>query len=122
MWNWLMIRKKGPAMNVNEALKQQFREELLDKANQAKEYKYNPTRFIRAVKGENCVAAVQKWIKEEREKGKFPEGFIKLACEIKRPNLTAEDSVCKPEYADLFDAKDIAFCKELLKKINRTIA
>lgn len=108
--------EKEISLSDVEKLELQFEEELRNKMFLAKkECNYNPTRFNQMLDLYGGVETAKRLVQDSMQNNKVSDGFTRLFME-KRPDLTAEDSVCKPEYADLFTTAEINFCKELLKK------
>lgn len=104
-------------METKEKLAHQFEEELKNKMFLAKrDYKYNPTRFNQMLAELGGVATVRQLIHKAMKTGVLSEGFMRLYCDEGRPDLTAEHSVCKPEYELLFSKEEIEFCKQLFVK------
>ena len=101
-------------METKEKLAHQFEEELKGKMFLAKrDYKYNPTRFNQMLAEQGGVATVKQLLHKAMKTGDLSEGFMRLYCDEERPDLTAEHSVCKPEYEPLFTKEEIEFCKQL---------
>lgn len=103
-------------METKEKLAHQFEEELKDKMFVAKrDYKYNPTRFNQMLVQLGGVETVKQLLHKEIKTGVLSEGFMRLYSEG-RLDLTAEHSVCKPEYEMLFSKEQIEFCKKLFER------
>ena len=97
-----------------EKLSHQFEEELKDKMMRAKkECKYNPTRFNQMLARLGGVATAKQLIENSIAAGHTSDGYTTLLL-CGRLDLTMEDSVCKPEYKQLFSEKEILYCIELL--------
>lgn len=97
-----------------EKLSHQFEEELIDKMMRAKkECKYNPTRFNQMLARHGGVATAKQLIDNSIRTGHTSDGYTTLLL-CGRLDLTMEDSVCKPEYEQLFSEQEIACCRELL--------
>lgn len=98
-----------------EKLAHQFEEELKDKMMRAKkECKYNPTRFNQMLARYGGVATAKQLIENNIRTGHTSDGYTTLLL-CGRLDLTMEDSVCKPEYQQLFSEREVLYCKELLK-------
>lgn len=109
-------REKEISLSDVEKLELQFEEDLRNKMSLAKkECNYNPTRFNQMLDLYGGVETAKRLVQDSMRNNQVSDGFTRLFME-KRPDLTVEDSVCKPEYAPLFTAEEINFCKELLKK------
>ena len=97
-----------------EKLSYQFEEELKDKMMRAKkECKYNPTRFNQMLARYGGVATAKQLIENSIRTGHTSDGYTTLLL-CGRLDLTMEDSVCKPEFKQLFSEQEILYCRELL--------
>lgn len=97
-----------------EKLKLKFEIELHDKMFIAKkECHYNPIYFNQMLAKFGGVATAKRLIEKALATGNPSDGFTTLFL-IGRLDLTMEDSVCKPEYSDLFEQFEIDYCKSLL--------
>lgn len=102
---------------MDEKLAHRFEEELKDKMFLAKrDYKYNPTRFNQMLAELGRVATVKQLLQKAIKTQTLSEGFMRLYVDEGRPDLTAEHSVCKPEYEPLFTKEEIEFCRQLFSK------
>ena len=108
--------EKEVSLSDVEKLEHEFEEELRNKMFLAKkECNYNPTRFNQMLYHYGGVETAKRLIQDSMQNNKVSDGFTRLLME-ERLNLTVEDSVCKPEYTELFTADEIAWCKKRLKK------
>lgn len=97
-----------------EKLAHQFEEELKDKMVRAKkECKYIPTRFNQMLAQHGGVATAKQLIQNGIRTGHTSDGYTTLLL-CGRLDLTMEESVCKPEYEQLFSEQEIAYCREQL--------
>ena len=97
-----------------EKLKLKFESELKDKMFLAKkECRYNPTYFNQMLAEIGGVATAKRLIGKAIATGKTSDGFTTLLLNG-RLDLTMEDSVCNPEYHDLFEQFEIDYCKNIL--------
>jgi hypothetical protein len=100
-----------------DALARRFEDEMITKMLRAKkECKYNPTRFNQMLARYGGVDTAKRLIANARKTGNTSEGFSTLYI-CGRLDLSMEDSVCKPEYASLFNEEEIMYCKEVLGKL-----
>ncbi len=94
----------------------QFEKELKNKMLQAKkECRYNATRFNQMLAQYGGVDTAKRLIANGMITGKTSDGYTTLFL-CGRLDLTMEQSVCKPEYQELFAEEEIAYCKALLSK------
>lgn len=97
-----------------DKLELKFEYELRDKVLRGKkECHYNATRFNQMLAKYGGVETAKRLIAMGISTGKPSEGFTTL-CLCERLDLTMEESVCKPEYRDLFTAEEIDYCSRLL--------
>ena len=98
----------------SQALAAMFTQELKTKVQRAKaECNYSPTAFSHMLEQYGGVETVKRLIANSLRTGRLSDGYAKLFM-LGRLDLTAEDSVCKPQYAPLFTPEEIAYCKDLL--------
>ena len=91
-----------------------FEVELRDKMVVAKkECRYNATYFIQMLNEQGGVKTAKTLISKSLQTGNPSEGFTRLYLEG-RLDLSMEDSVCKPEYKDLFEQHEIDYCTKAL--------
>lgn len=76
-------------------------------------YGYNATAFTQMLQEKGGVNTAKTLIAKEM-KGVLSDGFVKVAYELNRKDLTMEDSVIKEEYQNLFTEDEVEFCKRLL--------
>ena len=97
-----------------DKLSLQFENELRNKMFCAKkECCYNPTYFNQMLAEIGGVATAKRLIEKALATGNPSDGFTTLLLNG-RLDLTMEDSVCKPEYRDLFEQYQIDYCKTVL--------
>lgn len=97
-----------------EKLRLKFENELRDKMYVAKkECRYNPTYFNQMIAEIGGVSTAKRLIEKAIATGNPSDGFTTLLLNG-RLDLTMEDSVCKPEYAELFEMFEIDYCKKIL--------
>ena len=88
-----------------------FENEVRDKMLRAKkECRYNPTRFNQMLSKYGGVDTAKRLIASALAFGNTSDGFGTLYL-CGRLDLTFEDSVCKAEFAPLFSAEEIAYCR-----------
>lgn len=75
----------------------------------AKAIGYNASRFIQMVNDQGGVAAGKHLINSTQPS----EGFTKL-WELRRLDITVEARALKPEYRELFTARELATCRQRL--------
>ena len=91
-----------------------FEQELREKMIVAKkECKYNATYFLQMLNEQGGVMTAKTLIAKALQTGNPSDGFTRLFMEG-RLDLSMEDSVCKPEYKELFEQHEIDYCKEVL--------
>lgn len=102
------------AQSSIKALAALFTQELNTKVQRAKaECNYYPTAFSHMLEQYGGVETVKRLIASSLRTGHLSDGYAKLFM-LGRLDLTAEDSVCKPQYAPLFTPEEIAYCRNLL--------
>lgn len=100
-----------------DRLKQKFENELISKMLTAKrECKYNPTRFNHEMASYGGVETAKRLIAKARHTGSISDGLSTLYM-CRRLDLSMEESVCKDEYASLFTADEIRYCRETLNSL-----
>lgn len=100
-----------------DTLKQKFENELVSKMLTAKrECGYNPTRFNQEMASYGGVDTAKRLIAKARHTGNISDGLSTLYM-CRRLDLSMEESVCKDEYAPLFTAEEIQYCKEILNSL-----
>ena len=99
-----------------EALKIKFEKELRSKMAIAKSAcRYNPSYFNQMLSEIGGVATAKRLIAKAIATGNPSDGFTTLLLNG-RTDLTVEDSVCNPEYAELFEDFEIEYCKTVLQR------
>ena len=97
-----------------ETLAIKFQNELVDKMFKAKkECNYNPTRFNQMLAQYGGVGTAKRLIGNCIRTGIPSDGYTTMFM-LGRTDLTMEDSVCDPQYAELFSKDEISLCRELL--------
>lgn len=96
-------------------LAQKFENELLENSIiSKKECKYNPTYFNQMIAEIGGVNTAKRLIEKGMQTVRPSEGYTTLFM-CGRLDLTMESIVCKKEYAPLFTASEIEYCKKLIK-------
>ena len=104
------------AQRSTQELAAMFTQELKMKVQRSKaECNYSPTAFSHMLEQYGGVETVKRLIAASIRTGRLSDGYAKLFM-LGRLDLTAEDSVCKPQYAPLFTPEEIAYCRNLLQK------
>lgn len=93
-------------------MEEQFEQEIQNKINTCIQLGYNPTGFIRMRNEHTAVGACR--ILLENQDG-WQEGFGTLLL-MNRLDLTIEDSVINPEYAELFTNDEITVARDRLNQ------
>ena len=97
-----------------ETLASKFQNELIVKMYKAKkECNYNPTRFNQMLAQYGGVGTAKRLIGNCLLTGVPSDGYTTLFM-VGRSDLTLEDSVCDPKYAELFTEEEISLCRHLL--------
>lgn len=105
---------------VNKELALKFEREMrkicedASEASKKKGSRYNPTRFLQMLNQFGGVETAKRLIKKSKDSGRISNGFIKLAYELNRQDLTMEYVILKPEYSELFTPEEIEYCKSIL--------
>lgn len=71
---------------------------------------YNPTDWMMMVARHGAVGAAKRVLRP----GPPPSGFVRLAWELNRPDLTVEHYALRPEYQELFTSDELAIARERL--------
>lgn len=105
---------------MNKELALKFENEMRKICTDAKESSkkkgsnYNPARFLQMLNQYGGVETAKRLIKKSKDSGIISDGFIKLAYELDRQDLTMEYVILKPEYSELFTPEEIDYCKSVL--------
>lgn len=97
-----------------ETLALKFQNELIAKMDRAKkECNYNSTRFNQMITQYGGVETAKRLIGNSLRTRRPSDGYTNLLL-AGRTDLTMEDSICDPQYAELFTEEEISLCKEFL--------